>query len=124
MTAATSTSTTYDPDCIFCKIAAGEFGTTFVAESENAVAFADLAPQAPTHVLIVPKRHIASIAALTSADDPLLGELVRLANQVAGELGIERSGYRLLTNVGPDAGQTVFHLHLHLLGGTMLGPLG
>lgn len=124
MTATPSTTTPYDPDCIFCKIAAGELGTAFVAESDHAVAFADLAPQAPVHILIVPKRHIPSIAGFAPDDDALLGDLVRLANQVARERGIDAGGYRLLTNVGPDAGQTVFHLHLHLLGGAPLAPLG
>lgn len=113
----------YDADCIFCKIAAGAFGTAFAAESEPAVAFDDLSPQAPVHVLIVPKAHRASIAALTPADGDLLGDMIALANQVARDRGIDESGYRLLTNVGPDAGQTVFHLHMHLLGGRELGPL-
>jgi len=115
---------TSETDCIFCKIAAGELGTPFVAESEHAVAFADLAPQAPVHVLIVPKRHVASVAALTGEDGGLLADLVSLANRVAQECGIDATGYRVLTNVGPDAGQTVFHLHLHVLGGKELGPLG
>ncbi|MGB3327671.1 MAG: histidine triad nucleotide-binding protein [Thermomicrobiales bacterium] len=114
---------TPDADCIFCKIAAGELGTTFVGESDLAVAFDDLNPQAPVHVLLVPKQHIASIAAVTSEDQAVLADLVQLANQVARDRGIDQSGYRLLANVGPDAGQTVFHLHLHLLGGKELGAL-
>lgn len=114
---------TYDADCIFCKIAVGELGTSFAAESDLAVAFDDLAPQAPVHVLVVPKRHLASVAALTPADGDLLADMLALANQVARDRGIGASGYRLLTNVGPDAGQTVFHLHMHLLGGKELGPL-
>lgn len=118
-----TTTTTTDVDCIFCKIAAGAFGTTFAAESDRAVAFDDLAPQAPVHVLIVPKRHVASVADLAVEDGDLLADLVSLANQVARDRGIDASGYRLLTNVGADAGQTVFHLHLHLLGGKTLGPL-
>lgn len=114
---------TYEADCIFCKIAAGELGTSFAAESDLAVAFDDLAPQAPVHVLVVPKRHLTSVAALTPADGDLLTDMLALANQVARDRGIDASGYRLLTNVGPDAGQTVFHLHMHLLGGKELGPL-
>lgn len=114
---------TYEEDCIFCKIAAGAFGTTFAAESDRAVAFDDLAPQAPVHVLIVPKTHVASIAALGEGDGDLLADMVALANQVARDRDIDASGYRLLTNVGPHAGQTVFHLHMHLLGGKELGPL-
>ncbi|MGC4105992.1 MAG: histidine triad nucleotide-binding protein [Thermomicrobiales bacterium] len=114
---------TYDSDCIFCKIAAGEFGTAFAAQSDHAVAFDDLSPQAPVHVLVVPKRHIPSIAGLEAGDGDLLADMIALANQVARDRGIDASGYRLLTNVGPDAGQTVFHLHMHLLGGKELGPL-
>jgi histidine triad (HIT) family protein len=114
---------TYEEDCIFCKIAAGAFGTTFAAESDRAVAFDDLAPQAPVHVLVVPKTHVASIAALGEGDGDLLADMVALANQVARDRDIDASGYRLLTNVGPHAGQTVFHLHMHLLGGKELGPL-
>lgn len=110
-------------DCIFCKIAAGEFGTAFVAETELVVAFNDLSPQAPTHVLIVPRQHIVSAAHLPVDSDALLGDCLRVANQIAKDRGLESSGYRILTNVGPDAGQTVFHLHWHLLGGKTLGPL-
>ena len=110
-------------DCIFCKIVAGEFGTEFVAETDLVVAINDLSPQAPTHVLIVPRRHIASVADLTPDDDALLGDCVRVAKRIAKDRGLETSGYRILTNVGPDAGQTIFHLHWHLLGGKTLGPL-
>lgn len=95
----------------------------FVAETEQVVAFDDLAPQAPTHVLVVPRRHLASLAGVSTHDGDLLAEIVTVANQVASARGIDASGYRLLTNVGADAGQTVFHLHFHLLGGQPLGPL-
>lgn len=115
---------TRDPDCLFCKIAAGELGTPFLVETDDVVAFADIAPQAPTHVLVIPKRHLAGAAALTPADAPLLSELFAVANRIARERGIDRSGYRILTNVGPDAGQTVHHLHLHVLGGRPLSTLG
>lgn len=110
-------------DCIFCRIAAGELGTPFLIETDSVVAFDDLAPQAPTHVLIVPKRHVPSIAVLTRDHDALLGELVDVANRVAEQREIAETGFRLLTNAGPDAGQTVFHMHWHLLGGRALGAL-
>lgn len=110
-------------DCIFCRIASGALGTPFFVETDSVVAFADLAPQAATHVLIVPRVHLASIAALTRDQDALLGEMVEVANRVAADQNIAASGFRLLTNVGSDAGQTVFHLHWHLLGGQQLGAL-
>ncbi len=110
-------------DCIFCRIAAGEFGTDFAFESESVVAFNDLAPQAETHVLVIPRMHMTSIADLGREHDSLLGELVAAATTVAAERNLDLSGYRLLTNHGQDAGQTVMHLHLHLLGGNELGPL-
>ena len=110
-------------DCIFCRIASGTLGTPFFVETDSVVAVADLAPQAATHVLIVPRVHLASIAALTRDNDALLGEMVEVANRVAADQNIADSGFRLLTNVGQDAGQTVFHLHWHLLGGQQLGTL-
>ena len=113
-----------EQDCIFCRIAAGDFDTKFVYESDSVVAFNDLAPQAETHVLVIPRQHIASVAAISREHDTLLGELVAAATSVARDRKLEESGYRLLTNHGPDAGQTVLHLHLHLLGGNSLGPLG
>ena len=110
-----------DDNCIFCRIAAGELGTEFVAQSEHAVAFDDIAPAAPVHVLIVPKRHIASLRDL---DDPALaGELLALASQVASQKGLLDGGYRVVTNDGSEAGQTVFHLHFHVLGGQKLGRM-
>ena len=104
--------------CIFCKIARGEFGTTFVAESEHAVAFRDIEPKAPTHVLVVPRQHVRALSELT--DGAVAAELLRLAADVARLEGIVESGYRVLTNEGPDAGQTVHHLHLHVMGGHRL----
>jgi histidine triad (HIT) family protein len=123
MTNAAEDTMTSDPDCIFCRIAAGELGTAFVYESDEVVAFDDLAPQATTHVLVVPRRHLTGIAEVGGDDATLLSELVAAANLVAQQRGIAKSGYRVLTNNGPDAGQTVNHLHLHLLGGNQLGPL-
>ena len=112
-------------ECIFCRIARGELGTEFVAETERAVAFRDLQPQAPTHVLVVPRRHVAGLRDLGPEDASLTGELLGLATEVARREGIMEGGYRVLTNDGPDAGQTVFHLHFHVLGGRRLHePLG
>ncbi len=110
----------FDPDCVFCRIVRGDFGTTFVAETANAVAFADLSPQAPTHVLVVPRRHLPDLPAASGAE-ALLGELLGLAGRVASEAGLDERGYRVLTNTGPDAGQSVFHLHFHVLGGRPMG---
>ena len=110
-----------DENCIFCRIANGELGTEFVAHSENAVAFDDIAPIAPVHVLVIPRRHISSLREL---DDPVLsGELIALAQQVAREKGLLESGYRLVTNDGRAAGQEVFHLHFHVIGGQKLGRI-
>lgn len=111
--------------CIFCRIAAGETETTFVAESEHGVAFRDLQPQAPTHVLVVPRRHLTSLRHIGPADGPLISDVLGLAVEVARREGVLGGGYRVLTNDGPDAGQTVPHLHFHVLGGRPLHvPLG
>ena len=99
--------------CIFCKIASGEMPTPFVYEDDRVVAFRDIQPQAPVHILLVPRRHIPS---LPEAHDPqLLGHLLLAARQAAEKVGLKQ--YRLVINTGPDAGQSVFHLHLHVLGG-------
>ena len=111
-------------DCIFCRIIDGSLATEFVIDTPEVVAFRDIAPQAPTHVLIIPRRHIAELSALAREDDALLGAMMDVALRVAANDGIRESGFRLLTNSGPDAGQTVMHLHWHLLGGAPLGPLG
>jgi histidine triad (HIT) family protein len=109
-------------DCLFCRIVAGEIPATLVRESEHTLAFRDIAPQAPTHVLVVPKDHYPDVAAL--AEQPaLLAELVREAHAVAVEEGLDERGYRLVFNTGADAGQTVFHTHGHVLGGRALGHL-
>ena len=111
-------------DCLFCKIANKELDSKIVHETENTLAFEDINPGAPTHVLVVPKRHIASAAELTAADGDLLGELFEAMAKVAAEAGNE-GGFRILTNVGPDAGQSVHHLHFHVLGGrAMAWPPG
>jgi histidine triad (HIT) family protein len=108
-------------DCVFCRIVAGEAPATVVAETDGVVAFRDIRPRAPTHVLLVPKEHIASAAHLGAEHGPLLAELFQVAARVAREEGVDRSGWRLVTNVGPAAGQSVYHLHFHLLGGRSLG---
>ncbi len=112
-------------DCIFCRIARGELGTEFVAESEHNVAFRDLHPQAPVHVLIVPRRHFAALRDLDSDDWHVTADALSLATRVAAEHGLYDGGYRVITNDGPDAGQTIRHLHFHLLGGgTLQAGLG
>ena len=111
--------------CHFCQIINHEINATIVFEDEHVVAFNDINPQAPTHVLVVPKRHIATLNELGTEDDRLVGELVRRAAAIAGERGLSRGGYRTVFNTNRDAGQTVFHIHLHLLGGrAMTWPPG
>ena len=107
--------------CIFCKIASGEIPVEFVAQNEHAVAFRDIEPKAPVHVLIVPRTHVAGFHEIASMPAATTQSMLELIDEVAKGQGIAESGYRVVTNVGPDAGQTVFHLHWHLLGGTQLG---
>ena len=105
-------------DCIFCRIASGEIPATIVRRSDDAVAFRDLDPRAPTHVLVIPTKHLPAVRDAASDDDRrLLGRLLAFTAEVASELGLDHGGYRIVTNTGPDAGQSVAHLHLHLLGG-------
>lgn len=104
-------------DCLFCKLIAGQIPATIVYQNDHVVAFKDITPQAPTHVLVVPRRHIASLNDLAPDDDALVGEMVRSAAAIANENGHAAGGYRTVFNCNADAGQTVFHLHLHLLGG-------
>lgn len=106
-------------DCLFCKIIAGTIPSKKVYEDEKTYAFEDIQPQAPTHVLIVPKRHIVDIKEAGEADAELIGLCNIVAARIARERGIEK-GYRTIYNVGPDSGQSVFHLHLHLIGGRKL----
>lgn len=105
------------PDCLFCSIVAGDIPSDVVLETDDVVAFRDVNPQAPVHVLVVPRRHVEDLHALDAGDDALLGELVRVARRVADEEGVAAGGYRVVVNVGPDAGMSVPHLHLHVLGG-------
>ena len=111
-------------DCIFCRIARGELGTEFVAESEHNVAFRDLHPQAPVHVLIVPRRHFVALRDVGSGDWHVTADALSLATRVAADHRLYDGGYRVITNDGPDAGQTVPHLHFHLLGGGSQAGLG
>ncbi len=104
-------------DCIFCRIAAGEIDSEIIYEDEQVVAFRDLNPQAPVHVLIIPREHIASLDATSAADTELRGHCAVVAAELARTEGIAQSGYHLVLNVGRNAGQAVDHLHVHLLGG-------
>lgn len=106
--------------CLFCSIAEGSIPSAKVYEDEKVYAFKDIAPQAPVHVLIIPKKHIESAQAVAEEDNELLCSMFAAARHIARELGVDKTGYRLITNVGVDAGQTVPHLHLHLLGGKPL----
>ena len=104
-------------DCLFCKIAAKEIPASIVYEDDHVVAFNDINPQGPTHVLVIPRRHIATLNELGPGDDQMVGELVRRAAAIAKERGISAGGFRTVFNTNRDAGQTVFHIHLHLVGG-------
>jgi histidine triad (HIT) family protein len=108
------------PDCLFCRIANHEIAADILHEDAEVLAFRDINPQAPTHVLVIPRQHIRSAADLTARDGDLLGELFARVADLADREGLSR-GWRVVTNVGPDAGQSVEHLHLHLLGGRSLG---
>ena len=108
------------PDCLFCGIASGDIPAKTVRESSRAIAFRDINPQAPTHVLVIPRPHYPNLAALAAAGDGLLDELATLADEVARDEGVAESGYRVVFNTGPDAGQTVHHVHAHVLGGRPL----
>ena len=109
---------TYQADCLFCKIAAGEIPSDRVFEDEAVIAFHDINPKAPTHVLAMPRRHLASVADLTDADADLLAALFGALRNVAEEAGLK--SYRVISNIGAESGQSVFHLHFHLLGGRKL----
>ena len=108
-------------DCLFCKIVAGEIPADIVYESETAIAFRDINPQAPTHVLIIPRKHIATINDISVEDQQIVGSLFTAAKAIAAAEGLADDGYRVVMNCNEAAGQTVFHIHLHLLGGRGLG---
>jgi histidine triad (HIT) family protein len=107
-------------DCLFCKIAEGKIPAKIVAQNDHALAFRDINPQAPTHVIIIPRKHIATLNDLAEGDAELVGRLHLLAKQIAADEGLT-DGWRTVFNVGAHAGQTVFHIHLHLIGGRALG---
>lgn len=107
-------------DCLFCKILAGEIPSTEVLSTEGTYAFRDISPVAPTHVLVIPRRHIVNAGALTAEDGGMLAEMLTTAQAVAEREGVAQTGYRLVFNVGEDAGNLVPHLHLHLVGGRQL----
>ncbi len=109
-----------DPDCLFCRIVANEVPADRVHEDDEVIAFRDINPRAPTHVLVIPRRHVPDAHALTDADGPMLAALFAATRRIADDAGLGR-GYRIVTNVGAEAGQSVFHLHLHLLGGRTMG---
>jgi histidine triad (HIT) family protein len=108
-------------ECLFCRIVRKEIPGDIVLEDDDVLAFRDINPQAPTHVLVIPKRHITSAVDLTADDDALLGKLVRTGAGIARSEGHGEKGFRLVFNAGPDAGYSVFHVHLHVLGGRKLG---
>ncbi len=107
-------------DCIFCQIVAGKLTSEIVYRDEEVIAFPDINPQAPVHLLIIPKRHIPSLTHLSEAEAQLIGHMVNIANQLAKREGVSESGYRLVINCGKEGGQLVPHLHMHLLGGHKL----
>ena len=109
-------------DCLFCRIVAGEIPAAIVKRSDHAVAFRDIDPRAPAHVLVIPTKHMAAVRDASGRDgEALLGRVLRFAADVATELGLDTGGYRIVTNTGSDAGQSVDHLHFHVLGGRKLG---
>ena len=108
-------------DCIFCKIAAHEIPARVAFENERLIAFHDLFPQAPTHVLIIPKTHYTTMNDVPASESALLGEMMSAATGIARELGVEECGYRVVMNCNKDGGQSVYHIHLHLLAGRQLG---
>ena len=109
-------------DCIFCQIITGKVPSEILYRDEEVIAFRDINPQAPTHLLIIPKRHIPSLAHLSDAETPLIGHMTKIANQLAKREGISESGYRLAISCGEQGGQEVPHLHMHLVGGRQLAP--
>lgn len=110
-------------DCLFCKIIEGTIPSTKVYENEHVLAFLDITPAAPTHILIIPKKHIATMNDVSREDDLVMAELFAAAREIAKQQGFAESGYRLINNVNADGGQVVYHLHIHLLAGKKMGPL-
>ena len=107
-------------DCVFCKIIAGEIPADILYQDEEVIAFRDINPVAPTHLLIIPRKHIPSLVQMSEADSSLTGDMIKVANQLARKEGIAENGYRLVINCGEQSGQLVPHLHMHLIGGRQL----
>jgi len=110
-----------EQDCLFCSIVAGNIPADVIYESDSAIAFRDINPQAPTHVLIIPRKHIATINDLEAGDKEIVGSMYMAARDIAQQEGVDEAGYRAVMNCNEGAGQTVFHIHLHLLGGRSFG---
>jgi histidine triad (HIT) family protein len=108
------------PDCLFCKIAAGEIPAKLVHQDGDTIAIVDINPQAPTHLLVIPRKHIATVNDLGAEDEALVGKLLRLSARLAAERGIAETGWRAVVNTNRGAGQTVFHLHVHVMGGRQM----
>ncbi|WP_415900309.1 histidine triad nucleotide-binding protein [Neptuniibacter sp. QD48_11] len=108
-------------DCLFCKIINKEIPAEIIYEDEHVIAFNDISPQAPTHALIIPRKHIATLNDISAEDTEVVGHVVKTASTIAKQLGIDESGYRTVFNCNSDGGQTVYHIHLHLLGGKPMG---
>jgi histidine triad (HIT) family protein len=111
-------------ECLFCKLSSGKMGAPLLFEDDGLVVVRDIHPQAKTHLLVIPKKHIATVNDMAEADEALLGRMVRAAREMAAKEGVAKNGYRLVFNVNADGGQVVFHIHLHLLGGQKLGRMG
>ncbi len=107
-------------ECPFCRIIAGDQPAQFTYQDELVVAFQDIHPIAPVHLLVIPRKHMVSLNSIVPADEELLGHMIRIGHKIASEAGIGQSGYRLVINTGPDAGQSIFHVHLHVIGGRHL----
>jgi histidine triad (HIT) family protein len=107
----------FDASCLFCKIIAGQIPSDMVYKDKEVVAFKDINPAAPVHIMVVPVKHIVSLATMAEKDTPVVGKMTAAANKIAREMGIADKGYRLIINSGPEAGQVIQHLHMHLLGG-------
>ena len=110
-----------DSTCLFCRIAEGEIPADVIRSDQDLLAFRDINPKAPTHILIIPRKHITSVADMEAGDAEIIGKLFLAAKELAREEGISGTGYRMVINAGEDGGQTVFHVHLHLLGGRPMG---
>jgi len=112
-------------DCLFCKLVAGDIPATVLYEDQNVIAFEDIMPQAPTHFLVIPKKHISTLNDVTDSDTLIMGSLPIVASQIAKQKGVAEGGYRLVMNCNQDGGQTVYHIHMHVLAGrTLVWPPG